>query len=83
MKTTCKAHTDLDEFKATGGPAFATGTADGMTLLDYFAGQALAGMLVNDPPDRTYRLSAAMAYEMAIAMIAERERLKAYRKSGK
>jgi hypothetical protein len=34
---------------AEGGPAFAVGTRDwpGMTLRDYFAGQALAGMMAN------------------------------------
>ena len=64
-----------------GGSAFpfAEATTDfsvspGMTLRDWFAGQALAGML-----DRTYGMKieiiAARSYEMADAMIATRNNL--------
>lgn len=46
----------------------------GMTLLDYFAGQALAGMLadpdVNGPPGAV----AIIAYNFAEAMLGEREK---------
>ncbi len=40
----------------------------GMTLLDYFAGQALAGYLDNDTPPG----AASLAYQAAEAMMAER-----------
>ena len=64
-----------------GGSAFpfAEATTDfsvspGMTLRDWFAGQALAGML-----DRTYGMKieiiAARSYEMADAMLAARNTL--------
>jgi hypothetical protein len=64
-----------------GGPAFACACAsdgvshieDGMTLRDWFAGQALAGMAayagMQDPTDSI----AHLAYVMADAMIAQRE----------
>ena len=41
---------------------------DGMTLLDYFAGQAIAGMI---EPDRPVYM-AARSYEIAKAMLKER-----------
>lgn len=47
----------------------------GMTLLDYFAGQALAG-LVNRAESNLYTKSnAENCYKIAKAMIEERERL--------
>jgi hypothetical protein len=47
----------------------------GMSLRDYFAGQALAGMLANPWYDgHTARGVAKAAYEQADAMLAERER---------
>lgn len=70
-----------------GGGAFPTdgayaGYREGMTLLDYFAGQALAGMLAR--PDfvlfcdggegLNVELSAHNAYEIARAMLAERKK---------
>lgn len=49
---------------------------DGMTLRDYFAGQALAGKLASDNPggiDRGYAAQVAVqAYWVADAMLAER-----------
>ena len=48
----------------TGGPAFPAGAHFGMTLRDYFAGQALAG---------SDTISAREAYDMADAMLAARE----------
>jgi hypothetical protein len=52
-----------------------------ITLLDYFAGQALQGILANNPnqdPDNfilANEVAAAIAYEMAKAMIRERAEL--------
>lgn len=62
-----------------GGPAFpACNEANvnetmGMTLRDYFAGQALAGMLATDVPGCITRADvAAEAYLQADAMLAAR-----------
>ena len=47
----------------------------GMTLRDYFAGQALAGSLANEestPSLTTPEVEAQWAYEIADAMLAER-----------
>lgn len=62
--------------KATGGPAFPlpnTIGANGMFLRDYFAAQAMQGM-ITDPSWKGFVDSsmAAMAYEVADAMLAER-----------
>ena len=62
--------------KGDGGNAFPYASYRGMSLRDYFAGQALAGILAN--PD-WYRGSerqsvATAAYNYADAMLAERER---------
>ena len=53
----------------------------GMTLRDYFAGQALAGIMANNSllvaanqDDNVKTIVAEMAYETADAMLAERER---------
>lgn len=60
----------------------------GMTLLDYFAGQALAGWLASSPPDHCHPASAhadseaddvaiaALSYVMAEAMLARRAKPK-------
>lgn len=63
-----------------GGPAFPFATIDGhlcvgMTLRDYFAAQALSGMLGGAPgshlrPDNAARV----AYQYADAMVKERAR---------
>lgn len=76
----------------TGGTAFPTSTWDnefdkvvdqtkGMTLLDYFAAKALAGLLpARDELGRTAftemapSVVAENAYEIAEAMLAEREK---------
>ena len=68
--------------KETGGAAFPLsnaqnpGWADGMTLRDYFAGQALCGLLskynLNAPSDQG--TIAQMSYELADAMLAERSK---------
>lgn len=75
-----------------GGPAYPIRNQHnvvnhlGMSLLDYFAGQALAGMLAWNPTESQQRLGmtpwasmprdqiAAVAYERAEAMLDERER---------
>lgn len=72
-----------------GGPAFPThvgsvryGATDGLSLRDYFAGQALAGILASETngdgmlrliPGVSGQLSAAIgAYEFADSMLAAR-----------
>lgn len=68
--------------KPDGGPAFPFAytaeqhVVDGMSLRDYFAGQALAGALASPRvlPVSTPNSYAAAAYEVADAMIAEREK---------
>ena len=78
--------------KNDGGPAFPRQNDDqlhaelGMTLLDWFAGQALAGLLTSDAAIKYLRNDAikknvrprahiaARAYIYADAMIAEREK---------
>ena len=69
-----------------GGPAFAAVAAGpagdvyespGMTLRDWFAGQALAGMMANpsvfDGDDRSIKACAPQCYAVADAMLAARE----------
>ena len=62
------------------GPAFPTfGSATqivGMSLLDYFAGQALVGLLASGDWDET---PVPDAYLFATAMLNERERINAKR----
>ena len=61
----------------TGGPAFPTNggvTYKGMTLFDYFAGQALA--LMKEPTTHSVGQVAFWTYEVAEAMIKEREKRK-------
>lgn len=61
-----------------GGPAFPTMTDGGyafggMTLRDYFAAKAMAGLLAHGFPDDAYReILANRSYLMADAMLAER-----------
>ena len=61
-----------------GGPAFPYPDEHvpnvGMSLLDYFAGQALTGNLANQDTSGGYEDFAKHAYEYAAAMLAERER---------
>lgn len=66
--------------KTNGGPAFPTTQADvergwdGMSLRDWFAGQALAGLVANDSARGDNAQFAIVAYALADAMLAERER---------
>ena len=67
----------MDVNKDDGGPAFPVVTAtirhyNGMSLRDWFAGQALAGWLAGEttPDDHS---AARYAYAVADAMIAARE----------
>lgn len=65
-----------------GGPAFPVpaihhpdGSIDqftGMTLRDYFAGKALAGMLADSNMNHPAPKCAALSYALADAMLAER-----------
>lgn len=67
-----------------GGPAFPSfdrgdvSAFEGMTLRDYFAGQALAGLMavpyMEQQPSQTVQQRARWAYENADAMLAAREK---------
>jgi hypothetical protein len=88
LKTQLEEEMTMSESKKLvddGGPAFprAPGSTDyeswsahkGMTLLDYFAGQALVGMMqLEDWKDRVPTEIACWAYDQAEAMLAERTR---------
>jgi hypothetical protein len=54
------------------GPAFPTsyGQVAGLTLRDWFAGQALSGLASIRPKE----MAAKISYEVADAMLAEREK---------
>lgn len=69
----------------TGGHAFPTsefydeklvGVQEGMSLRDYFAGQALTGIIASysgsDLPLPPTKIAAASAYDFADALVAER-----------
>jgi hypothetical protein len=47
---------------------------DGMTLLDYFAGQALQAILLRTDPGLTMHTAAVDSYEAAAAMLEAREK---------
>ena len=60
--------------KIHGGPAFPVGPGStGMTLLDWFAGQALAGVTAYPHGDMSKLEAAKWAYDMAVLMLRERE----------
>lgn len=68
-----------DREKAIGGRAFPTnGYGDGMSLRDWFAGQALMGLLAFSPEgcdsggNFGFRSAAKEAYQYADAMLARR-----------
>ena len=70
----------IDASIKTGGAAFPLesdyGSQSGMTMRDYFAGQALAALLecssIRDAS--VHNFAAALAYRVADAMIAERKK---------
>ena len=56
-----------------GGPAFpGPYGSDGMSLRDWFAGQALAGLLSQEGVEASPETDAAWAYKVADAMLAAR-----------
>lgn len=62
-----------------GGPAFPSTDAkgfvsDGMSLRDYFAGQALTGMLADASRSGSVEHYVDDAYSIADAMLAERQK---------
>ena len=63
---------NLKDIMEAGGPAIPTGSNYGMTLRDWFASQALIGMMAyNGTKGCGYM--ANVAYEYADAMLAARE----------
>ena len=61
---------------ATGGDAFPGHGEPGMTILDWFAGMALQGMVSNEgirTQKRLRRGDARLAYDMAVAMMEARD----------
>ena len=70
------------DWQKTGGPAFPAlydprndgGTEDGMTLRDYFAAAALQGIISNLQNPTEDMQIATLAYGMADAMLAAREK---------
>lgn len=79
--------------KNKGGPAFPAGyhpegnSADqyGMSLRDWFAGQALMGIIAcpgSEPDDASREGCASLAYEFADAMLSEREKRRDEQEAG-
>ena len=65
--------------KNIGGPAFPGERGHGLTIRDWFAGMAMQGLIASprgtpNGADATDTYYAEMAYIMADAMIAEREK---------
>jgi hypothetical protein len=60
----------------TGGPAFPIGSNAEMSLRDWFAGQAMVGILANDsdPSPEQVPHIVASAYILADAMLSQREK---------
>ena len=69
----------MTEQPKDGGAAFPTGltpghySQEGMSLRDWFAGQALAGHISYEGGGSTFDLDATAAYKWADAMILARE----------
>ena len=65
--------------KQDGGPAYPPfhdpkNHNSGMSLRDYFAGQVIASVKGWHPADKKGKSAAAIAYQIADAMIAERDK---------
>ncbi len=62
--------------KDEGGPAFPTPSGrPGMTLRDYFAGEALNGLLASDPHGNlSLEVAADLSFKAADRMLERRER---------
>lgn len=70
-KTGGPAFPNIKEVESTDCPYMVKVPVYGMTLLDYFAGQALTGLCEFILSEENI---AEMSYDIAAAMIAERER---------
>lgn len=64
------------EMSKDGGPAFPLGDQPhgGMSLRDWFAGQALVGIYAREGPGVNLKKDAAWFYEIADAMLAARQK---------
>jgi hypothetical protein len=67
MSDKTKRPSNLNAFPGTDANGY---VCEGMTLRDWFAGQALPGLV---PLEQTPRLTAAQAYSIADAMLAARD----------
>ena len=59
-----------------GRPIYSEDTQQGMTLRDYFAAQALSGLLADEHLDHKAEEFARLAYKCADTMMVEREKIK-------
>jgi hypothetical protein len=62
------------EFKAQTATGIWSDRAPGMTLLDYFAGQAMQGVIMGPGCPGNAAEVSRIAYDFAQCMLAERER---------
>jgi len=66
--------TEEDKVMDDGGRAFPSDGFRGMSMQDYFAGQALAGLMADPTIEGSWEHLARISYKMADAMIAERKK---------
>ena len=64
--------TQITQDASTGHTVTHQYLSDGMTLRDYFAAMALMGFSARELPNHSHALVAALSYDAADAMIAER-----------
>ena len=64
----------LDLYAGAGNSQPTPTQYNGMSLRDYFAGQALAGYLANAKAESRVAVVAEWAYDYADAMLAERQK---------